>query len=301
MSESKKLVLVVDDDEDIRDILTLQIEELEYEWISAVNGVEGLEMIKSNPEIDIVISDVTMPKMNGIEFLRATRESGFEKPFIVLTGNATKNMALEALRLGAFDFLEKPYDPSHMMSLFTSAMNQSKEMQDKLDSPSSAVDPHATLHDDSKFLDNLHQRGSSDSWETGNTREEFIENYSHQLSFCKASVKNLVKKSEATLELGYLFRVTRALTSASKYWGFYDICSLSYEMSELLLYLRANPSLLNKDFIQSISEGINSASGAFKALSTDRSVMLSCNDLKLRFKDHNQKINGHRSQLKKAS
>jgi YesN/AraC family two-component response regulator len=255
----KNLILVVDDEEDIREILGMQIEELEFEWIGAPNGQEALEILKTEP-VDVVISDVTMPKMNGIDFLRNCRLNGYEYPFIVLTGNGTKNTAMEALRLGAFDFLEKPFDPSHMKSLFADAMKSSKEQQSSSGEPTSADTPKKS----SDLRLPVHEESSS--WEKGENLAEFIESYANQMAFCKASVKGLVKKSQVPIELGYLYRVMRSLASNSRYWSLYDLSSLSHELTENLLYFRTNPDYLNKDNIQTISNALNSLINVFSAL-----------------------------------
>jgi len=283
MSE-KNLVLVVDDEEDIREILGLQIEELGYEWMGASNGLEGLKALEKNP-IDVVISDIVMPKMNGIDFLRNCRLNGFELPFIVLTGNGTKKTAMEALRLGAFDFLEKPFDPSHMTSLFADAMKKAKEQQS---SDYSLAEEEVAA---SELKLRLPLKDLSGDWERGTSLQDFVDSYANQMAFCKASVKGLLKKNQVPIELGYLYRVMRSLTSNAKYWGIYDLSSLSFELTENLLYFRTNPEYLGKEHIQLISNSLNVLINIFNALKHEKSVISNIHDVRSKLLQSNKNLN----------
>lgn len=287
MSE-RKIILVVDDDFDMREILGCQIEELNYECISAENGEDALGKLKDHP-VDVIISDLTMPTMNGIEFLRQCRKNGFDKPFIILTGNATKNVAMESLRLGAFDFLEKPYESDHMAVLFKNAMAQSKKQQrDQLDDLTPSSQSTNFLDEKAEFVSKILSEDSIDPFERCNSAEDFIDYFSHQMSFCKASVKALTKKSQAPIELGYLYRVTRSLTFSSKYWGFFNLCAMSFQLSEMILYFRANPQYLDKNYIEKIALGINSCANYFSALGNKNSVMWNTHKVKTDFQILNE-------------
>lgn len=309
MSE-RSLVLVVDDEEDIREILGMQIEDLEFEWIGAQNGEEALEILAREP-VDVVVSDITMPKMNGIDFLRNSRLNGYDKPFIVLTGNATKNTAMEALRLGAFDFLEKPFEPAHMKSLFADAMRSSKEQQNSSFSNPDSESEESSADSAGEPVQQIRMRFPSEeadtanSWERGNSSEEFIDSFSNQLNFCKASVKGLLKKNQIPIELGYLFRVMRALSTGAKHWGYYDLSTFSYEMTEMLLYFRTNPDYLTHSHIQTISNGLNSLINIFSALNEQNSVMYKSHEIRNLVFQLNMEVNGDFEQeteeLKKVS
>lgn len=266
---NQSLILVVDDEADIREILGMQIQDLGFEFVEAENGQQALELIE-NSSVDVVISDISMPKMNGIDFLRNCRLNGFDKPFIVLTGNATKSTALEALRLGAFDFLEKPFNPTQMKSLFIEAMKTSKDSMDRQIN----TQIRDTLDANQERLrlpaDELN---NTNSWEFGESELDFIESFFNQLSFCRASVKGLLKKNQIPIELGYLFRVMRSLSLAAKNWEFYDLSSLAFEMTEALLYFRAHPEELTSSHIQTLSVGLNSLSNIFDGYKKKDSVL----------------------------
>jgi DNA-binding NtrC family response regulator len=124
MSEIPQL-LVIEDDKDVREAIIDSLSLLEIEITSAENGEEGLAAIQAK-KFHAVLSDINMPKMNGLEVLKKTRESGLEVPFIVLSGFGDKANTVEALRLGAFDFLDKPFDISHLEGVVLKALELGK-------------------------------------------------------------------------------------------------------------------------------------------------------------------------------
>ncbi len=85
-----------------------------YEVDQAGNGVEGLKKIQSG-SYDLVLSDIQMPKMDGMELLRTAREKVPELPFIMLTAHATIERAVEAIKIGAYDFVPKPPNLQHFL------------------------------------------------------------------------------------------------------------------------------------------------------------------------------------------
>jgi two-component system response regulator AtoC len=104
-----KRALIVDDDRPTRRILQIICERLGLES-TAFEGAElALELLKSE-SVAIVLTDLEMPRMNGLAFMRALRELDAEVPVIVLTAYGTVESAVEAMKLGAVDFLAKPFD-----------------------------------------------------------------------------------------------------------------------------------------------------------------------------------------------
>ncbi|MDX2248455.1 MAG: sigma-54 dependent transcriptional regulator [Bacteroidia bacterium] len=116
-------ILIIDDDEAIR--LTLQeiLEYEEYEIESASDGVEGLEMIINNG-YDVVLCDIKMPKMNGLEVLEKAGEARPDTPFIMISGHADIETAVEATKKGAYDFLEKPPDLNRLLLAVRNAVEK---------------------------------------------------------------------------------------------------------------------------------------------------------------------------------
>ncbi len=106
-------ILVVEDDERVRDSLVELLREWGHNVDTAVNGTEAWnKIVASDPAV--VLSDLQMPGLSGLELLKRTREFNQSISFIMLTGHGTIPHAVEATRLGAFDFLEKGTDPSHL-------------------------------------------------------------------------------------------------------------------------------------------------------------------------------------------
>lgn len=102
-------VLVVDDEKAIRDSLKLILEEEGYECDSAADGEEALLKVK-NVDFDIVISDIKMPRMDGIQLLKETAKVSPDTFFVIMTAYASVETAIDALRQGAYDYLIKPVE-----------------------------------------------------------------------------------------------------------------------------------------------------------------------------------------------
>ena len=102
-------ILIVDDEQSYRQLLTLVFEEQGNTIRTAMNGRQALELLQVEPA-DIIISDVKMPDMDGIEMLRAVRETQPDLGVILMTAFASVETAREAFKLGADDFIQKPFD-----------------------------------------------------------------------------------------------------------------------------------------------------------------------------------------------
>lgn len=104
---SKGNLLIIDDEPDIRMRLSDLLEEYAEKIYVAANGKEGLETFNSH-EIHCIICDINMPEMNGVELIKALRTQGTNTPFIFYTAHGNRDLMLEAVKYGAFDFLDKP-------------------------------------------------------------------------------------------------------------------------------------------------------------------------------------------------
>ena len=102
-------ILVVDDEASIRRTLQEILEYEDYDVEQASDGEEALEAIRSTP-YDLVLLDVKMPKLDGMEVLRAVADEAPEVPVVMISGHGTIETAVESTKLGAFDFIEKPPD-----------------------------------------------------------------------------------------------------------------------------------------------------------------------------------------------
>jgi two-component system response regulator YesN len=104
--EYLKTVLIVDDEQDVRENVQYKLSRLRVSFIHASNGQEALQFLKEYP-IDLVICDINMPKMNGREFVKLARHSGYDAPFIIFTGSPVSYIMDELKKYGVDDFLDK--------------------------------------------------------------------------------------------------------------------------------------------------------------------------------------------------
>jgi DNA-binding NtrC family response regulator len=102
-------VLLVDDEEDFRKTLANRLRKRNFEVDEAESGPEALAILDRRPG-DVVVLDVRMPGMDGIEVLKRIKESHPRAEVIMLTGHASVESGIEGMRLGAFDYLMKPCD-----------------------------------------------------------------------------------------------------------------------------------------------------------------------------------------------
>ena len=116
--KGKKILLV---DDDVRNVFALSsiLETSGMEVIFAENGIESLELLQKNPDIDLVLMDIMMPVMDGYEAIKRIREiPKFENlPIIALTAKAMKEDREKCMEVGASDYITKPIDPDQLISL----------------------------------------------------------------------------------------------------------------------------------------------------------------------------------------
>ena len=131
--ERKARILVIDDEEGIRKSLKMILEYEGYEFFEAGTGEDGLEMLRETVGIDLVLLDIKMPGRSGLEVLAELRERPFVPEVIMISGQGTIQAAVEATKLGAFDFLEKPLHRERVLISIRNALKQtslSRECQD---------------------------------------------------------------------------------------------------------------------------------------------------------------------------
>jgi two-component system nitrogen regulation response regulator NtrX len=110
----KPRILVIDDEAAIRDSLRMILEYESYDFVGAASGQEGLAVIKRDAP-DMVILDIKMPAMNGLETLAEIRKIDESVPVAMISGHGTVTDAMQATRLGAFDFIEKPFTSERVL------------------------------------------------------------------------------------------------------------------------------------------------------------------------------------------
>ncbi len=118
-------ILIIEDEASIRRVLTniLTEESSTYKVEDAVDGFQGLEKIKNN-DYDLVLCDIKMPKMDGVELLEAVKKIKPEIPMVMISGHGDMETAVHAMRLGAFDFISKPPDLNRLLNTVRNALDK---------------------------------------------------------------------------------------------------------------------------------------------------------------------------------
>jgi DNA-binding NtrC family response regulator len=124
--------LVVDDDKVTLELLTYQLKAEGFETLSAENGLSGLDYIREN-DFDIILTDLNLPDMSGIEMVRKSKEISPQTEIIMVTGFGSTEKAIEATKAGAFHYVEKPVDFDELFLLVQKAVErkqQAREIQE---------------------------------------------------------------------------------------------------------------------------------------------------------------------------
>ena len=129
---SKPLVMLVDDEVPFVETLTKRLEKRNLQIISAHDGQEALVKLDKNRNVDVVILDVKMPGMDGIEVLREIKKSYPLIEVIMLTGHATVETAIEGMKLGAYDYLMKPCELEQLMAKVEAATKKRRAHEEKI-------------------------------------------------------------------------------------------------------------------------------------------------------------------------
>jgi CheY-like chemotaxis protein len=261
-------ILVVDDEAEIREILAIHIERCGFQVVEAEDGQRALEVIRSQ-HIDVVMSDIMMPRMSGMTFLRALRDEGFDCPFVFITAYPSKEATVDALRLGAFDFIEKPFESEDIARLVREAARVATERRRISAKPASDESGNS----DSKKKPTAEQKimslrtlryqkpeggakpGVSPA-ESARVLEMFTSEAIPQLVFSEVSVKGLSDDETRTWELGYLFRVMQGIRIAAESVDLKDISAFAGILEGCFTHYRVRPGTLTPGEIEILSQGI---------------------------------------------
>jgi len=126
---SEGVVHIIDDDAAMRDSLgfLLQVNRIPYRLFES-----AMAFLADLPgDAGCVLTDVRMPEMNGIEMVRRLKERGYRAPVVVMTGHADVPLAIEAMKAGVVDFIEKPFDEALLLSALRTALEQGKAQSEQ--------------------------------------------------------------------------------------------------------------------------------------------------------------------------
>ncbi|MDX9747591.1 MAG: sigma-54 dependent transcriptional regulator, partial [Paludibacter sp.] len=117
-------LLIIDDERSIRNTMKDILEFEKYKVVLAENGREGLELVLSQP-FDLILSDIKMPEMDGMELLTQLKKNEIDAPVVMISGHGTIDLAVECIKKGAFDFVQKPVDLQRLLISVRNALDKS--------------------------------------------------------------------------------------------------------------------------------------------------------------------------------
>ena len=124
--DNSKSILIVDDEPNIRRVLEAVFSKDHYRVFTAENGRKALDVISSEPSLDVLLCDLIMPDMNGVEVLRAAKEANPALSVVMITAHGTIKTAVEAMKYGAFDYVTKPFDMDEIKLVVKNALERSQ-------------------------------------------------------------------------------------------------------------------------------------------------------------------------------
>ncbi|RPJ77569.1 MAG: response regulator [Deltaproteobacteria bacterium] len=124
--------LLVDDEIPFVETMTKRLNKRDFSISSAFSGVDALKLLEENSEVEVVILDVKMPGMDGIETLKIIKQRFPLVEVIMLTGHGTIESAIEGMKLGAFDYLVKPCDMEQLVAKVSEAAMKKRKHNEKI-------------------------------------------------------------------------------------------------------------------------------------------------------------------------
>ena len=251
------ILLTVEDEPEIRNLMSMYAESLGFSVLEAEDGQAAIEILKTeNP--DVIISDLKMPRKDGMALLKEIREAGNQTPFLILSAFTGKDYTARALSLGAFDCLEKPFKPNELKALLHEMLRVSKAQKGFLAKTSSAnpnsasaISPEDEIMkmsslrgDRNSAAANLPAGGSVDR----NTQlvKMFAAEAQNQLTHAVKALTDLKHSDSPGWQLGYLFRLMYSIRSTAASLHLEEIRDLSHAMEQTYVLLRVRTSYLNK-------------------------------------------------------
>lgn len=119
---TNKTILLVDDDASLRRVLAHHLSEAGYQVLTAANGKEGLEVFTSQ-QVEMVITDIQMPELSGLELMRRISVMSPDVVVLVITAYGSIETAVEAMKLGAYDYITKPFNREELLLTVSKGFN----------------------------------------------------------------------------------------------------------------------------------------------------------------------------------
>jgi len=126
-------IMLVDDEVPFVKTMAKRLDKRNIKTIMAHSAEAGLEKLKENKDLDVIVLDIKMPGMDGIEALKEIKTVSPLVEVIMLTGHATIELAIEAMKLGAHDFLMKPFDIEELVAKMEEATEKKRQHEEKIE------------------------------------------------------------------------------------------------------------------------------------------------------------------------
>jgi DNA-binding response OmpR family regulator len=257
-SHTSMNALIVDDDQSTLCIIADAVRSLGVNTVECEDGKDALNALKAS-EFDIVVSDLIMPKMSGMMLLHSMLEEGYQIPFIFVTGFSDKDSAIQALRLGAFDYLEKPFEIEDLKTIVVEALRVSKEQKaliqtvaqqatninDLRENRSAEIQimKMRTFRFKGEALDFTVSKSKQANWV--DLRDLFVKEAEPQLIFCEAAIQGLEKNEDRHHELAFLQRVVQSVRMASEAMRVNDIAEFAWSLENCLASIKYSGQVSN--------------------------------------------------------
>jgi len=129
MRDGTSNVLLVDDEQAILDLMVDLVTDKSFKATACLSPFAALELVKKDLDFfSAIVTDLKMPGMSGIELIAKVRDLGFDLPIVVVSGHLDQSLTIEALKLGAFDFISKPFDLNHFDKVVVEAVEQGEKL-----------------------------------------------------------------------------------------------------------------------------------------------------------------------------
>jgi CheY-like chemotaxis protein len=263
--ESTATILVVDDHSETRKILSRFVAPLGVNLIEAEDGRQALNILKKQ-HVDVVISDMVMPKMSGIMLLHSMLEQGLHIPFILVTGHSDKDSAIQALRLGAFDYLEKPVDEVDLCSIVQEALSVGRE-QRQLVSELRTTQQRAVERGQAEMMImkmrtiRFRGEGTVEPSTPGQTstwrdlKDLFVQEAGPQLVFAVGALKDLLASENLARDMGFVLRVIQTTRMAAEATRLTDFAEFAWSLEAALGSFKTAPTELTPQHIDVLVAG----------------------------------------------
>jgi DNA-binding response OmpR family regulator len=250
-------LLTVEDEPEIRKLTAMFAESLGFKVLEAEDGEQALVILKTASP-DVIISDMRMPRKDGMTLLKELRESGNQTPFLFLSAFSGKEYTVRALSLGAFDYLEKPFMPSELKALLHEMLRVSKAQKGMFSkalglgitqsgtiSPEAEILKMSSLQPDVKSTMGTQASPGNFDRQTRLVRM-FAAEVQNQLTHGLKALTDLKHSDSPGWQIGYLFRLMYSIRSTASSLKLDEIRDLALALEQTYVLLRVRISYLNK-------------------------------------------------------